>query len=87
MIQFILACYGMTLILMYGKIFNKIRPKNGFFGDLLKCSLCTGFWVGIFNSFLINVDFNFFICGCISAGTTYILDKIIGDDGIIIKNR
>lgn len=87
MLQFILACYGMTMILMYGKILNRIRPKTGFFGSMLECSMCTGFWVGIFNSFLINLSLNFFICGCISAGTTYILDKIIGDEGIVIKNK
>lgn len=80
---FILACYGMTMIILYGKIFDKIRPD----WELFKCSLCTGFWVGIFNSFLIDISLNFFVCGCISAGTSYILDKIIDDYGILIKKR
>lgn len=83
LLAFILACYGMTMIILYGKIFNKIRPD----WELLKCSLCVGFWVGIFNSFLVNINLNFFVCGCISAGTSYILDKIIDDYGIIIKKR
>ena len=81
LLAFILACYGMTMIILYGKIFDKIRPD----WELLKCSLCTGFWVGTFNSFMVDIHLNFFVCGCISAGTTYILDKIIDDYGIIIK--
>ena len=78
---FILACYGMTMILVYGKIFDSIRPNYHFF----KCCLCMGFWVGIFNSFLINVKFNFFVAGCISAGTSYLLSRLVDDDGILIK--
>ncbi len=87
LVQFILACYGLTMILMYGKIFNKIRPKTGFFGNLLTCSLCTGFWSGLFMWLVSNTSFNFFVAGCISAGTTYILDKIIDDDGLVIKKK
>ena len=88
MLAFILACYGMTTILVYGKIFNPVRPKTGFFGDLFKCTLCTGFWVGMINWYIIwDLPFNAFIAGCISAGTSYILNSIIDDDGIAIKNK
>lgn len=83
LLAFILASYGMTMILVYGKIFDVIRPKHHFF----HCTLCMGFWVGIFNSLLINLKFNFFIAGCISAGTSYFLSRIIDDDGIIIKMK
>jgi hypothetical protein len=43
-LTFILICYGCTIILAYGKIFNRIRPKHSFF----HCPMCLGFWVGVF---------------------------------------
>lgn len=81
LITFILASYGMTMILVYGKIFDAVRPNHHFF----KCCLCMGFWVGIFNWFLMSLEFNFFVAGCISAGTSYLLSRLVDDDGIIIK--
>jgi len=87
LVEFILACYGLTMILMYGKIFDTIRPKTGFFGTLLTCSMCTGFWSGLFMWFITGVSFNILVAGCISSGTTYILDKIIDDDGLVIKKK
>ncbi len=83
LLAFILASYGMTMVLIYGKIFDAIRPKHHFF----HCTLCMGFWVGIFNSLLINLKFSFFVAGCISAGTSYFLSRIIDDDGILIKMK
>lgn len=78
---FILACYGMTMITVYGSIFNAIRPKHHFF----HCCLCMGFWVGVINWFLVPTSFNVFTAGCISAGTSYLLSRLVDDDGIIIK--
>lgn len=78
---FILACYGMTMILVYGKIFNSIRPKHHFF----HCTMCMGYWIGIINWFLISVPFNFFVAGCISSGTSYLLSRLVDDDGVVIK--
>jgi len=78
---FILACYGMTMVLVYGKIFDPVRPKY----HLFKCTMCMGFWVGIFNSILINIPCNIFICGCISAGTSYFISRLVDDEGILIK--
>ena len=83
MLTFVLACYGMTMILVYGKIFDSIRPKHHFF----HCTMCTGFYVGLFNWFLLDLPFNFFIAGCISSGTSYLLSRIVDDDGIAIKNK
>lgn len=88
---FILVAYGLTQILCYGKIFDRVRPKSGFFGDLLSCSMCTGFWTGVFlwllqpltklyhfdNSILTG-----FLLGCLSSGTSYLLDKTVSDEGI-----
>jgi hypothetical protein len=81
LLTFILASYGMTMIAVYGKIFDPIRPQHHFF----RCPLCMGFWIGVFNYFLIDVQFNFFVAGCISSGTSYLLSRLVDDDGIIIK--
>lgn len=89
---FILTCFGLTNILIYGKIFDKIRPNI----YLFKCSQCMGFWVGIVINTLfysLNCDIfadifiGGFLAGCISSGTSYILDKIVSDSGIQIKNK
>jgi hypothetical protein len=80
----------------YGKIFDKVRPKKGFFGELLSCSMCTGFWVGLL-LWLINPLTNLyhfdslpltgFLLACLSSGTSYLLDKIISDEGININKE
>lgn len=94
LIYFILCAYGLTQILVYGKIFDKIRPTEGKLGELLSCPMCTGFWVGVFLfgingltelfSFEYNL-INSFLLGCLSSGTSYILNMIFGDCGIKIE--
>ena len=68
-------------------IFDRIRPNYKFF----KCSLCIGFWSGIFifilnkHTQLFSFDYNFvtaMLLGCLSSGTSYMLSMIIGDGGI-----
>jgi len=53
-----------------------------------------GFWVGVFlcgiNGWteLFTFDYtvaNFFICGCVGAGVSYILSMIVGDEGIRLE--
>jgi len=97
LIVFILACYGLTQILVYGKIFDAIRPKYKFF----HCTMCVGFWVGILFYILMgiySIDFSnniktlqfwseAFVMGCISSGTSYALSCIFGDDGINISRK
>ena len=87
LLTFILVAYGMTLILVYGSIFNKIRPKHHFF----HCPMCMGFWVGVFLSLisphtqLFNFDFsviNIILLGCLSSGTSYILSMLFDDYGL-----
>lgn len=98
LLYFCLVAYGMTFIIVYGSIFNKIRPKkdSGFFGKLLNCPLCTGFWCGVFlhvvsaYTSLFTFDYtvvNGFLLGCLSAGVCYLLSNIIGDEGIQISRR
>jgi len=91
LLYFTLAAYGLTQILVYGSILKRIRPKTGKLGELFKCSMCMGFWVGALLMFLspftelfsfdVSVD-NFLILGCISSGTSYILNMTFGDEGI-----
>ena len=91
LIYFILCSYGMTFILVYGSIFNAIRPTSGKLGELLHCPLCTGFWVGVFLwsinclTELFNYDFSLLtgmILGCIASGVSYIFAMIVDDDGL-----
>ena len=93
LLHFILAAYGMTFIIIHGHIFNKIRPPCkswGGFGRLFHCHLCMGFWVGVFlwgvspYTELFTFEYsavNAFLCGCISAGTSYFLSMVVDDYG------
>ena len=95
LIYFILCAYGMTYILIYGSIFNRIRPKKGQLGQLFKCSLCTGFWVGVFlwsiNHFteLFTYDYNLvnaLLLGSLSSGTSYFLSMVLDDFGFKFRS-
>ena len=90
-IWFCLISYGLTQIIVYGKIFDQIRPKSGKLGQLLECPMCTGFWVGIFLWFvkdytqLFNFDDSFvtaLLLGFASSSVAYIITMVFGDDGI-----
>ena len=97
LIWFILAAYGLTQIIVYGSIFNKIRPPKDWlkgFGELFHCPMCMGFWVGVFlcgiNDCTELFTFehtlvNYFILGCLSSGTSYVLNMAFGDCGIKIQ--
>lgn len=96
-LHFILACYGMTFILVYGKIFEGLRPKKDYtkkWNTLFHCPLCMSFHVGWFLGLLSpytqlwNFEIsiiNLFCLACISSGTSYFLSMIVKDDGIQIK--
>ena len=91
LITFILCAYGLTQILVYGTIFDRVRPTEGRLGELFKCPMCIGFHVGWFLMLLspftelfsydVSVG-NFFLLGWISSGTSYILNMIVGDHGV-----
>jgi hypothetical protein len=97
LVYFILAAYGMTQLIVYGSIFNKIRPTKewlGGFGELFNCPMCMGFWVGFFLcvispfTSLFTFEPNFitpFLLGCLSSGTSYIFCQVFDDEGIKIK--
>ena len=94
LLWFILASYGMTFLIVYASIFNKIRPRPDWLwgiGKLFHCALCMGFHVGWF-LFAINrwtelftFDYtvaNFLICGCVGSGTSFMLSMLIQDKGV-----
>jgi len=97
LLYFILICYGLTQILCYGKIFDGIRPTKEFFfglGLLFHCSMCMGFHVGAFvylfstfsKLFIINFSIvDMFFMACLSSGTSYLLDKLVDDEGLRVK--
>ena len=94
LIYFVLSAYGLAQILIYGSIFNKIRPSKSWlsgFGILFHCPMCMGFHVGwllmLLSPFteLFSFDvtvFNFFLLGGMSSGTSYILTMLFGDNGV-----
>ena len=94
-IWFCLVSYGLTQILVYGKILDKIRPTQGWMGQLLSCTMCTGFWVGLFLWFvkdytqLFTFD-NSFITGMLlgfaGSAAAYIGNMVFGDEGIKIEH-
>ena len=99
LLWFALACYGLTYLVVYASIFNRIRPSKewlGGFGKLFNCTLCFGFHAGWF-LFVINrwtelFTFetnlvNLLLCGWLSSGTSYALCMIIGDEGINVKSN
>lgn len=57
-IIWMLACFGFTFIVVYGNIFKQVRSAiqnhSEFFGELINCPLCFGFWVGLLGFFLMG---------------------------------
>jgi len=92
MFIYLLVCYGLTEILMYGSVLDSIRPK----WPVFECSMCLGFWVGIFLwlcsgltnlfSFGYNPVTGLFL-GFASSGTVYILDKLFSDKGLNVLTK
>ena len=90
LLYFVLAAYGLTQILVYGSIFDKVRPTTGWFGDLFSCPMCVGFWVGVLlmllNPFteLFTFDVtlvNALLLGWLASGTSYALCMLVSDGG------
>ena len=96
LLWFVLTAFGLTQILVFGSIFDKIRPNKDIMKGFFHCSMCMGFWVGVFLcgissytelfTFELNAA-NLLICGCLSSGTSYVLSQLFGDEGINVKRN
>lgn len=83
----LLSCFGLTLILVHGKIFDRPREylsgKCDFFRKLIKCSMCTGWWVGMLMGGLIllhTISPLIFYLICMpfaSSGVCFILERLV----------
>ena len=84
---FILACWGLTHILVVGTIFDVPRDwitiKSQFFGNMLACHQCCSFWVGMAMSFVVDGlpdlfigPLDFFFWGLVSSGAVCILKAL-----------
>ena len=90
-LYFILIAHGLTQILVYGSIFDRIRPDKRNWNGFFHCPMCMGFWVGVFLfginpytelfTFELNIV-NAFLLGCLSSGTSYALSVLFGDEGL-----
>ena len=97
LLWFVLAAFGLTQILLYGSVFDSIKPKKdpeNKWATLFHCPMCMGFWVGVLlflingGTELFNVEYTFanlFICGWLSSGTSYLIMMVVEDDGIKIN--
>ena len=81
----ILACYGITNIIVNGKIMEPVIKALQWLNahallTLLNCSMCTGFWVGVFvgsvEAFLGNESSYLAWLPFVSSGTSWLLDRV-----------
>ena len=61
---FLFSSAGLTFIIVHATIMDKlgireILKSNSFTRDLIKCSLCTGFWTSLFISIFFFNTFHF----------------------------
>jgi len=73
-----LVAFGITTIISISKIFKPVREwvseRNQFISDMIACSMCLGFWVGILLSLtLYSPTGNFFFDACLSSAVCWIL--------------
>ena len=94
LIYFILIAFGLTQILVYGSILNSIRPQEGVLGSLFSCPMCMGFWSGVLlwsvNCYtdLFTFDYSLVTAlslGCLSSGTSYVMNMLFGDAGLRLE--
>lgn len=81
----LLAGFGLTNIIVNGTILNSIRDwlfkKSNFLKSLLICSLCVGFWSGVYISLVASIVtfgsplFYFLTVPFACSGVSWILER------------
>lgn len=94
LLTYMIASAGITNIVVYGSIFDRIRPKKRLLGKLFHCPMCLGTWVGFALCGLagwtemFNIEptlMNYALCGAISSLSSYAFAMIIDDEGLRIS--
>jgi len=80
----LLSCIGLTFILKYGSILSFVRKpliKLKFFKELFSCSLCLGFWSGVFHGmffyFVMDGGYACFLFPTLSSFLSWFFDGIV----------
>ncbi len=87
-ILLLLAGFGLTSILVDSKIMEPFRNWIGridFFNKLINCSMCTGFWVGLYYSFIMLFYLTFLHLGIsiwITKGLFYFVTIPFATSGV-----
>jgi hypothetical protein len=79
LIFYLLSCAGTTIILVQGVIFQWMRDgfENFGLGKLINCSMCTGFWVGVFLAIMFGLkDEWIFYAGTASSVFSLLCERI-----------
>ena len=69
----ILGLVGITIIITVGSIFEDIREriseKSNIIGKLINCPMCTGFWIGFFFGFAVDIAPPIIVGGLVSLAS------------------
>ncbi len=86
LIIFILATYGLTNIIVNESVFRKqiewIKSKNEFLNNVLGCTTCTAFWIGMVVFLLVPLTISgvlwldVILAGIIASGSINLLELI-----------
>ena len=86
---FYTAVYGLSWLIVYSEIFEKLRKflnKHTFFRKLISCIVCTSFWISTFLTLIycyfkiLNINpFIYYILPYSAVAVTWITAKLIGE--------
>jgi len=88
LLLFAASSVGMTLIIVHGAIFERLRKFITTASEKYQCLLpikelvtcvqCSGFWCGLFCGAYFSHDvFFLFLCGCAASGIGVLTDKYL----------
>lgn len=86
MSYYLASCIGLTFVLKYGSILKDFREliteDDEMLKELFKCSLCLGFWAGVYHVPFIMLyewtfDFKYLALPFVSAATCWTADSLV----------